>query len=263
MDPTLDVRVEGLPRSIPARAFLEVLRLSLDLLDQLERAEHHLTRRPGHWLIAELKNSSAVATLHRPDAPDLQTPRRLVEGMGDLRQRQELPAYFSSDVAEGLAKIGKQLRQPGVSGVTFGLPSSDGRPRRSEQLTETVIENALASVEESDRALGSVAGVLDVINLRRGAHRVSLYDDETRRAVRCRFPDELFETMRAALGRRVRALGEVTRNAHGQILYVNINKVEQLRDAPTVPSIDELVGIAPWYTGEQSTEEYLRSVRGA
>jgi len=263
VDASLDVRVEGAPGAISARAFLEVLRSSLDLLDQLERAEHRRTKPAGDWLIAELQNSSAAATLHRPDAPGLQTPRRLVEGIAALREQQELPAYFSADVAEGLAKIGKQVRRQGVTGVSFSLPAMDGEQAQREQLSEGVVANALASVQDSDRALGSVAGILDVINLRRGAHVVSLYDDEARRAVRCRFPDELFETLRAALGRRVRALGQVTRNSRGQILRVEIHRVEVLPEAQDVPSVDDLVGIAPWYTGEQSTDDFLRSVRGA
>lgn len=263
MDATLDVRVDGAPGAISARAFLEVLRASLDLLGQLERAEHVRAKASGDWLIAELGNSSALATLHRPDAPELQSPRRLVEGIAALRWQQELPAYFSTDVAEGLARIGKQVRRQGVTGVSFGLPSIDGALARREQLSDDVVANALASVQDSDRALGSVAGVLDVINLRRGAHVISLYDVEARRAVRCRFRDELFETLRAALGRRVRAFGEVTRNPRGQILRVDVDRVELLPEPRDVPSVDDLVGIAPWYTGEQSTDNFLRSVRGA
>ena len=263
MEPTLDVRVEGEPGSIPAHAFLEVLRISLDLLEQLERAERAPSKPRGSWLIADLRTASAVATLRRPDAPRLQTHLRLIDGVGQLRGRQELPPYFSPDIAEGLVRIGKQVRQPGVSGVSFQLPPTADSESRIEHVSEAVISNAQASVEGSERALGSVAGVLDVINLRRGAHVVSLYDDQTRRAVRCKFPDSLFETMKEALGHRVRALGEVTRNRRGQVLRVDIDRVELQPDEPGVPSVDELAGIAPWYTGEQSTDEYLRSVRGA
>ena len=126
-----------------------------------------------------------------------------------------------------------------------------------------VVANALASVEATEHALGSVAGLLDMISLRRGAHQVSLYDDETRRAVRCRFPDVLFEVMKDALGHRVRAFGEVTRNRQGQILRVDIARRNDSQTHPAAPSVDDLVGIAPWYTGDQSTDEYLRSVRGA
>ncbi len=263
MEPTLEVLVEGEAGSIPAHAFLEVLRVSLDLLDQLERAERRPSKPPGRWLIADLRTSSAMATLRRPDAPDLQSHMRLLEGVGRLRESQELPPYFSADIAEGLVKLGKQTRQPGVSGVSFRLPRSGDFDARTEHLSEAVVENAKASVQGSERTLGSVAGILDVINLRRGAHVVSLYDEGTRRAVRCKFPDSLFDVMKEALGHRVRALGEVTRNRRGQVLRVEMDRVETLPDEPGAPSVDELAGIAPWYTRDQSTDEYLRSARGA
>lgn len=263
MEPTLDVRVEGEPGSIPAHAFLEVLRVSLDLLDQLERAESLPTKPVRGWLIADLRNSSAVATLRRPDYSNLQSHLRLVQGVGQLRQSEELPPYFSPDIAEGLVKIGRQIRLPGISGVTFRIPGTDDSDAVAEAVTEAVVVNAKTSVEGSERAVGSVVGILDVINLRRGAHVVSLYDEETRRAVRCKFPDELFDLMKEALGHRVRALGLVTRNKRGQVLRVDIERVEPLPDDAGAPSVDDLVGIAPWYTGGQSTDAYLRSVRGA
>ncbi|HWG73692.1 MAG TPA: hypothetical protein VG184_06525 [Acidimicrobiales bacterium] len=166
-------------------------------------------------------------------------------------------------MVEDVARIGKRAHQEGLTAVSFHTPKTDLVPARAERITEAVVEHDLASIQDTDRAVGSVAGVLDVINLRRGNHHVSLYDDETRRAVRCRFPDELFTTMKDALGKRVRAFGEVTRNRSGQILQVDIDRVEALAEATSVPTVDELAGIAEWYTGDQSTEDYLRSVRGA
>lgn len=262
-DSRLDVHVEGQSGAIPARAFLEVLSTTIDLLDNLDRAGQPSARLPGRWLIAELRNESATAALRRSDSPESQSPFRLVDGIAQLGQSEGLPPYFSSEVAEGLVKIGKHVRQEGVSGVSFGIPRAEDESARIEHVSELVIANARASLEGAEHAVGSVSGILDVINLRRGAHQVSLYDEATRRAVRCRFPDELFVVMREALGRRVRALGEITRNRRGQILRVAIERIELLPDVPAVPSVDDLVGIASWYTGDQSTEEYLRSVRGA
>lgn len=262
VDATLEVRLEGLPGTIPVRAFVEVLRTSLDLLEQLERAEHLDSKKPGSWLIAELRNSSAAAALRRPDAPDVQTPQRLIDGVGQLRVSEGLPRYFSSEMAQHLVKIGRLIRQEGVSGVSFSLPL-DGDSVHTEPVSEAVVSHALASIEGTERTTGSVAGLLDVINLRRGAHKVSLYDEDTRRAVGCMFPDHLFTTVKDALGHRVRALGEITRNRRGQVLRVDIDRIEVIPDSPSVPSVDELVGIAPWYTGDQSTEDFLRSVRGA
>lgn len=256
----LEVHVEGRISAIPARAFLEVLRTSLNVLDQLERAENLSTKRPGKWLIAELRNESAIAVLRREDVAELQTPSRLVDGIRQLRHSQELPRYFSPAIALGLAKIGAHIRQEGVSGVNFRVTKTN-EPPVEEHVTASVVANARASIEGAERAIGSVSGVLDVINLRRGHRKVSLYDDETRRAVRCQFPDTLFNTVKDALGRRVRAFGEVTRNRQGQILSVKITQIEMLPDLVPAPSVDELVGIAPWYTGDKPTDEYLRWTR--
>lgn len=263
MDPLeLEVRVDGAPGSIPAKAFLDVVRGNLEVLDQLERAEHPDTR-PGPWLIADLRTGSALAVLRRADAPDLQTPLRLVDGVAALRERDELPPYFSSATVATLVRIGDQSRRPGVSGVTLTLLDSSPERRRSEELSTTVLSNARKAMEETERTIGSVTGLLDVINLRRGTRQISLYDQDSKRSVRCHFPDGLFETLKESLGHRVRALGTVTRNRGGQILRLDVDAVERLPDVVDVPTVDDLVGIAPWYTGGQSTDEYLRSVRGA
>ena len=258
---TLEVRVEGEPGAIPANAFVDIVRLSLDLLDRVERAEH-LGKPPhsGTWLIAQLRNSSAAVVLRHPDTPHAQTPLHVVTGVQRLAEVPELPPYFSPDAAKGLAQIGEKIRKHGLSGVTFTVVY--GGQRLSGLLSESVVRNAESSIKETERSLGSVVGVLDVINLRHHNY-ISLYDDATRRAVRCRFRDEMLESVKEGLGKRVRVYGTLTRNRLGQVLNVDVERLEMLSDSPPVPSVDELAGIAPWYTGEQSTEDYLRSVRGA
>lgn len=256
----LEVHVEGHVGAIPARTFLEVLRTSLDMLDQLERAGNPGKARRGKWLIAELRNNSAVAVLRRDDPVTPAAPVRLVNGIRQLQVSQDLPQYFSPGIAECLAKIGSQVRQEGVTGISFRVPNPS-EPSLEGQVSEPVVENARASIEEVERAIGSVSGVLDVINLRRGAHKVSLYDGDSRRAVRCQFPDPLFDTVREALGKAVRALGEVTRNRRGQVLSLAIMSIEVHSTDRNAPTVDELAGIAPWYAGKMSTDEYVRWTR--
>lgn len=256
----LEVRVEGEIGAIPARTFLRVLTVSLNALGQLERAAHPAAKRPGRWLIADLRNGSTVAVLRREDAVDEEAPMHFVDGMKRLQTSPELPPYFSPALTEALAKIGAEARQKGVSGVSFVAASPLGSSEY-QAITEAIVTNARASLEGVDRAIGSVTGALDVINLRRGAHKVSLYDDISRHAVRCQFPQSLFDTMRDALGQRVRALGEITRNRRGQAVSVQIDAIERLETADQPPTVDDLIGIAPWYTGERSTDDYIRWLR--
>lgn len=262
-DATLEVRLEGASGSIPVRIFLHIMRSSLDLLQQLERVDPETRVRPGEWLIADLRNGSAEAVVQRPGTAGLQLPSRLLDGVQQLREGEGLPAFFSEAMVRTLATMGDEGLRHGLGGVTFGVPASAGTPKRSEHVGGDVIAHAFASVEAVDRAVGSVIGILDVVNLRRGSRQASLYNDETRRAVRCRFATDQFDAVKAALGTRVRVLGEVTRNRSGQILGVDIERLETLVDDRPAPSVDDLAGIATWYTGDQSTEEYLRSVRGA
>ncbi|MGH2888901.1 MAG: hypothetical protein ACRDNJ_04650, partial [Solirubrobacteraceae bacterium] len=115
----------------------------------------------------------------------------------------------------------------------------------------------------TDEASGSVAGILDVVNLRRGQRTVSLYDAEERHAVRCAFPEDLLETVRQYLGWKVRATGTVTRNRVGQIASVKVESLDRLEEQGFVPTVAELTGIAPWYTGEQTAVEHQQWTRGA
>ena len=66
-------------------------------------------------------------------------------------------------------------------------------------------EGAARAFQGTDEVLGSVAGVLDVVNLRRGQPTVSLYDVAERHAVRCTFLEDLLEAVRRHLGSKVRA----------------------------------------------------------
>lgn len=262
--PRLEVHVQGPPGSVPARAFLEVLRHSLDALEEIDRGAGASKSRPGKWLIAELRNESAAAVLWRPDTPELPTAGRLVSGLNKWSTSEGLPDYLSSRVATSVIKIGELLRRRRVDGVSYRVPgaiASESPQAQEARLTDSVVTHARASIEGVERALGSVTGVLDVVNLRRGAQRVSLYNESARRAVQCHFTAGAFDAVRDALGRRVVAEGTVTRNRQGQILSVEIEALDTVPDSSDAPSVDELVGIAPWYTGDKSTDEFLRWVR--
>ena len=252
----LEVRVEGSVGAIPARAFLDVLRTSLQMLDELDRA---LQSPPSQWLIEDLRSGSAVAVLRREGVASGETPQRLVDGIRQLREAEELPRFFSPTLAGHLVKIGKYFLQEGISRISYRVPNA-ALSDQPEPVTGSVVANARASIEAVEQTVGSAVGVLDIINLRRGRH-VSLYDEETRRAVNCRFPKEHLDEIRDALGHRVRALGTVTRNRRGQILSVDVDQLERLADESDGPSVADLVGIAPWYTGSMSTDEYIRWVR--
>ena len=143
--------------------------------------------------------------------------------------------------------------------LTAVMPSGE---KIEARLTPEIIEHAGQAFQGTDEALGSVAGILDVVNLRR-QHAVSLYDADERHAVRCTFPEDLLEAVRQYLGSKVRATGTVTRNRVGQIASVKVESLDRVEEEGRVPSVAELTGIAPWYTGDRTAVEHQRWTRGA
>jgi len=63
------------------------------------------------------------------------------------------------------------------------------------------------------------------------------------------------------LGRRVGAFGMVYSNEKGEPLRVDAERIRVLRAKEDLPSIASLGGSDPHFTGDMTTEEYIRSLR--
>lgn len=256
------LEIHGERGVITAETLVTALQRTLGILRELDRASRRGEGPRGQWRVGEVWNGSIGVALEPSADVPTEVPTRLVDGLAVLEERPELPPWFSELAIENVQKMGKVLRDPGVSalGITAVAPTGEQTEAR---LTSVVIEHAAEAFQGTDEAAGSVAGMLDLVNLRRGQRTVSLYDADERHAVRCTFPDELFEAVRIYLGSKVRATGTVTRNRVGQIALVKVEALERIEDEMLVPSVAELTGIAPWYTGERTAVEHQRWTRGA
>jgi hypothetical protein len=57
--------------------------------------------------------------------------------------------------------------------------------------------------------------------------------------------------------------GVVHSNAKGEPLRVDVERIDLLSREEELPSTADLAGSDPSFTGDMSTEEYIRSSRGA
>jgi hypothetical protein len=256
------LQIHGERGAITVDTLVAALQRTLIVLREVDRTSRGERASRGAWRVEEVWNGSiGVALAPSADVPS-EVPERLVAGLTLLEERPELPPWFSESAIHNVQKMGKILRQPGVSGLGLTAVTSAGTETEA-RLTPEIIEHAAEAFQGTDEASGSVAGVLDVVNLRRGQRTVSLYDADERHAVRCTFPEDLLETVRQYLGAKVRATGSVTRNRVGQIASVKVESLERIEEQGLVPSVAELTGIAPWYTGERTAVEHQRWTRGA
>lgn len=255
------LQIQGQRGAITADTLISVLQHTLGVLREVDRTSRGGEGRPGKWRVGEVWNGSiGLALVPSADIP-AEVPERLVAGLTVLEERPELPAWFSESAIENVQKMGKVLRHPGVSGIDLSAVAPGGEEYEA-RLTPEIIEHAAEAFQGTDEALGSVAGILDVVNLRR-QRAVSLYDADKRHAVRCTFPEDLLETVRQYLGSKVRATGIVTRNRVGQVASVKVESLVRAEEEDGAPSVAELTGIAPWYTGDRTAVEHQQWTRGA
>lgn len=258
----LVVRIEGETGAINADTLVAVLQRTLGVLREIDRTSRQGGDPRGHWRVGEVRNGSIGVALVPSEDVFPEVAEKLVAGLAVLEARPELPPWFSEPAIKKVQQMGKFLGDPGVSGIGLIATGPSGA-RIEARVTPEIIEHAAQAFQGTDEALGSVAGVLDVVNLRRGQHTVSLYDAGERHAVRCTFPEDLFEAVRRHLGSKVRASGTITRNRAGQVVSVRIDSLDHIEEGGPVPSVAELAGIAPWYTGERNAVEHQQWTRGA
>lgn len=255
------LQIQGQRGAIAADTLISVLKHTLGVLQEVDRTSRGGEGRPGKWGVMNVWNGSiGIVLAPSADIPG-EVPERLIAGLAVLEERPELPPWFSEPAIKSVQEMGKVLRRPGVSGIDLSAVAPGGEEYEAH-LTPEIIEHAAEAFQGTDEALGSVAGILDVINLRR-QRVVSLYDADERHAVRCTFPEDLLEAVRQYLGSKVRATGTVARNRVGQIASVKVESLVLTEAEGRVPSVAELTGIAPWYTGDRTAVEHQQWTRGA
>jgi len=258
----VQLQIDGERGSISVDTLITALRRTIGLLGEVERTSRQGEGPRGRWRVEEVWNGSiGVALTPSADIPG-EIPEKLVGGLTVLEERPELPPWFSEAAIETVQKMGKILHDPGVSGIGLTAVAPSGTETEA-RLTPEIIGHTAEAFQGTDEAWGSVAGILDVVNFRRGQRTVSPYDAHDRNAVRCTFPLELLEAVREHLGSTVRAAGIVTRNRVGRVASVKVESLEDIEKEGFVPSVAELTGIAPWYTGERTAVEHQRWTRGA
>lgn len=258
----LRLQLQGEPGSIAVDTLIAALRSTLRVLREVDRMSRQGGGSAGSWRIEEVWNGSIGVAFASSEEIPAEVPERLVAGLTVLEERAELPPWFSVPAIETVRKMGKILYRPGVLGIALTARTSSGADCEV-RLTPDTVGHATEAFDGREEALGSVSGILDVVNLRRGQRAVSLYDADERHGVRCTFQEDLLEPVRRYLGSKVRATGIITRNLAGQVAAVKVEWLERIDEDGIVPSVAELAGIAPWFTGERNAVEHQRWTRGA
>lgn len=265
----IEVVVDGARREVEVTRYTKALNDTVWLLQQIDRLAYHQAPRL-HWAIADTSSNGVFRARliprtipsKRPALSAHVPPQALVEGLAALSERAEIPDLFTEASVQRVDKLGEPTG--GIRGVQLAPISDAGSVGQPVRVDEALRQHARSAIAPRERSVGSVAGMLDVLNARRqGVVRGSIFNPRTRRAVTCLIPAARIEEVTSAFGHRVVVGGPLTRNELGQVIHIELVDFEVQPKDFRVPTVDEILGIDPGWTGELSIDDYLTRVRGA
>jgi hypothetical protein len=259
---TIELRVEGSHGEITLRRFLGMMGEALAVLRDLDSAIAADPRGSLEWYVTNLHASDLTATIEQRPKPGKMgdhgslVASTFVRGLDTLQHEATQPPYMSES---GLKAIGKLSSNIGVNGAT-GFRAVAVGAQVSARVDREAGANVRRVLAPRFKARGSVTGKLEMIQVHRG-RTFNIYGSRNHRAVRCSFREDLLEDAKAFLGDLVIASGIVHRNARGDALRLDVETIVSLTTA-SVPRVDQIYGIDPNFTGDQTTAEYLAELRG-
>lgn len=265
----LEVRVrEGRERAEVGR-FTRTLDEIVLALREIDRT-YLMRGTRATWILADLDHDgdemvvrleARPSTRGRPTEDMLVPMRAFVEGAARLYVAAEVPRLFTATTVERIAVLAQPHR--GVQTVSLAL--YNGQVGARVDLSDNVLRHAREAVRTHEISYGSVTGVLDSLTAnhrQRGAMRVSIYEPAQRQAVGGNIAEGMAEELRALWRHRVLAGGKVRRNQRGQVIRIDIDRLEPMpEDNLGRPSTQQLLGVAPDWLEGQAVDEFLRDVR--
>jgi len=268
----LRLSVQGEPGEISLASLTRVLTESLRVLEELDGAISRTPKGSIEWVVDSLSTGSLVAEIAaRPldvDRLDLAgetasaVAARFVAGLREIQTEATVPPFFSESALRAVQRLSQTIRGNGAQ----AFQADDVTGGNSVTVTSETADAVRHTLRTGDESLGAIAGTLEMISIHRQP-TVNIYESRTNKGVRSIVPKEpkeryeqLIDQIREALGKRVLAAGRVTRNLNGEPIRLRLESLEVLKDT-ALPSTGEFVASDPNFTGELTTEEYLRRLR--
>jgi hypothetical protein len=259
----LTVVVDAPSGEISVEEYLSVLGVAVRALKDVSRALTARSKRP-EWKLESL-HTSRPTTVLRAKMPPM-SPGNL-DGVIEDHFLRTLRALESGGAAPRHLTHGTLTRLHTVAqgfgiGVVQGFTVTRSSDDAGVTLTRKTFRNLDRLFHESTAAWGSVTGVLRTATVDKGRH-LQLRDDVFGVGVRCDIEEaDLLQTAGALLERHVTVSGLVRRDHQGRPQSVEATSVELIEDShETFPTVADMFGAYPDFTGDLSTEEFIRAQR--
>lgn len=250
---------------------LEDLRFALQkiagVLSDLDAAAARNPRGAVRWRVSVLQKKSPplLGVTAEPVARRDPRTREMV--------RQDTSRQVEAALLDGVRVLDGGERPSGISDAAIDkIRHLAVRSRRigdihvyseagRSEISETTLSGINKVLGSATRSKGSILGTLDTIAVHYG-NEIRVWDENSHRAVRCRYPDSIEDDVKDNLRKRVLVGGMVAFNARGQAVSVQVETLTPYGSDDTLPTIEEVSGILRKSSKETFTlTEYMEHLR--
>lgn len=252
---SFSLRLVGPGHAVDVRDFVDLMAGTIACLRCLEE-ESGSTVAVVHRLV-DLELGSAAVTIRTESKDDRNSTAREVvanfeRGIGALKESRIDKTPFSAKTRQSFVNIQKPLRR-GSHAIEF-------KGNAEYRLDRNTLVRTRKAKKHEIKSIGSVAGRVEALNIH-GEMVFYVYPVSGPR-VACRFPDDMFDQVQAAIGRYVAVHGKITYDATGAFpANVEVDRIEAYEDER--PRLKDLFGLVPNLTGGIESAAYVRAMRDA
>ncbi len=262
MPKRLEFTIEGERGRISLETFATVIHNSFDILSDLDSAISSEPRGTLEWFVTGVSFGSLVVSIEsKSKLPKVDYSPKVVEffvgGLRHIQKEHTTPPYFSDYGLRKAQSLARTLHKDGARAVVIRDVEKEDAATIEPQITIDL--GQLINVRYQE--VGSVEGKLEMISIH-GVPRFTVYHAITRHSIRCKFaPHQFIDVVKDALGRRVIVSGIVYFNYKHEPIRVELKDLAIIPREEELPYPSEIRGISPDFTGELTTQEYIRSLR--
>ncbi len=250
--------------TVSLNALIAAFKNILGVLEDLDASLSKDPRGTVRWEVAVLQKSSPplIGLIGHPRRrqPPSEVPldnsvrveNLFLDSVAGLSQARHRAPLLSDSAIERVRRLASQSRRLG--------PIQVFTDERKVPINEDTLDTIKELTGKKHQSLGSILGRLETIAVHRDTE-IRIWDENTNRAVRCRYPMVLEDTIKALLRSRVLVSGLVSYNQFGQPIFVELTTVEPYPEAKDLPTIEEMSGLLDDATDGQSLGKFLEQIR--
>ncbi len=260
---TIPIQLEGDPADdghVRLTDFIQQLEAVANALKHTERLISHSEERSLNYRIVDLSHSSPATVVIEaiPQKPDAdvsdRTVKRFLTTMRMIEKKGRVPHDIDLDALQAYRQLGSVLDKH-VSELSF----KNGK--RQISIDKEFKHKVDHIIGPDELVEGSICGTLEWLNIH-NTNRFNIYPTVGPAKVVCDFPHRIREKVKLGIDRYVRVFGKLRYKKRDDFPYgMIVDDLDTLPPENELPTLDDLRGIAPDATGNQTAEEFVESLR--